>query len=143
MKLACVRKLYARVHANPDHKYHGIELYIISGRDRPVHNLLRAEELGYLGKCSINPVLSDTGAPLQTLSFDEIVSSGQRVKLPETTEEHRLRIERETGNIIHGPGGIAWVTTIRVFDTTHRPDSTTQRLTTQFSPASADVVAGA
>lgn len=136
MMLACVKEWYYRVQADKDHKYHGTKLYVVSGQARPSRNLIQAKELGFLGRCKTEPLLHDSAVTIATLSFDQIAGAGKQVSPPETDEEHRLRIERETGNMFYAPGDIAMVTTSRVRnDISHRTtrEQLTDNLTAQAS----------
>ncbi len=122
MMLACVKNWSYRVQTDASHEYHNVKLYVVTGQGRPSRNLVQAKEPGFRGMCRTEPLLPDTAATLRAPSLDQIVSSGQRILPPESDEEHRLRIERETGNMFFAPDVDRLYTTSRVrrSDISHR-----------------------
>lgn len=118
----CIREWHRRAHLDPNHKYHGFKLYLVVGQARPLRNLVRVRQSGHRGGCKTETLLRHPGMIPLSPPFDQVVKQGQPIRSPETDEEHRLRIQRETGNVCYGPEDIRKPTAKRVRNNdSHRP----------------------
>lgn len=120
MMLACIKTWQQKVHLDEAHKFHGKKVYLVTGKDRPLRNLLVPRESGFMGRCTTERLLHYPQMMLTIPFLGRLGQPGRQLKPIETHEERRLRIQRDPRNQMHSPGGIAMVITAPVYrDTSH------------------------
>lgn len=111
MMLACVQNWHSTWYTDAAHKHYGLEVFTVTGADRPMRKLTGAYKSGHMGRCKIEDLQQCRPMPSE---FDRVLLLGAKIKQVETNDQRKKRARDEGNDHFYAPQGTDGPTTKRV-----------------------------